>query len=164
MALAVAESCLEFEHRDLHWGNLLINTVPDTTRQVYRLRGQDWNVRSPGLRICLIDFTLSRLIGPHGTVKCSTLDRDDISWLFSQIEEVVNPQVRSSPSFYSNSPLRSGSYRFLLGGCLTSVFSMAPLYPQVRLHMHELIAVRVDVFVGLRCPELSVYHPGYGES
>ena len=94
LALAVAESCLEFEHRDLHWGNILVDTVPDHSSQVYRLRGQDWNVRGAGIKICLIDFTLSRLTGPHGTVKCSDLGTEDMSWLFTQIEEVVSPQVR----------------------------------------------------------------------
>jgi serine/threonine-protein kinase haspin len=97
LALAVAESCLEFEHRDLHWGNLLVKKVPDSTSQVFCLRGQNWNVRSPGIKICLIDFTLSRLLGCNGTVKCSNLATEDMSWLFTQIEEVVNPQVWSRP-------------------------------------------------------------------
>jgi hypothetical protein len=95
--LAVAESCLEFEHRDLHWGNLLVNTVPNSSCQLYRLRGKDWKVRSSGVKLCLIDFTLSRLLGPNGTVKCSDLASEEMEWLFTQIDEVVNPQVRFAP-------------------------------------------------------------------
>lgn len=37
MTLAVAEEACEFEHRDLHWGNLLISR--DGTESIpYRLR------------------------------------------------------------------------------------------------------------------------------
>ena len=40
MTLAVAEEACEFEHRDLHWGNLLISrngteSVPYRLRQVF---------------------------------------------------------------------------------------------------------------------------------
>ena len=115
LALAVAESCLEFEHRDLHWGNLLIQTVPESTSQVYRLRGHDWNVRSTGIKVCLIDFTLSRLIGPHGTGMCSDLAKEDIAWLFSQIEgkEDVSPQV-CTPALLTLHPRCAGLFTFLL--------------------------------------------------
>lgn len=104
LALAVAESCLEFEHRDLHWGNILVDTVPDNSRQVYCLRGQDWNLQGAGIKICLIDFTLSRLTGAHGTVKCADLATEDMSWLFTQVEEVVNPQVCTLQSCSKMSP------------------------------------------------------------
>ena len=93
LALAVAESCLQFEHRDLHWGNLLIKNTSDSASQVYRLRGEDWNVHSQGIKVCLIDFTLSRLIGTDGKRKCSDLAKEEMSWLLSQIDEVRNPQV-----------------------------------------------------------------------
>ncbi len=38
LALAVAEEAVQFEHRDLHWGNLLIRRVPVSRRARFTLR------------------------------------------------------------------------------------------------------------------------------
>lgn len=38
LALAVAEEAVQFEHRDLHWGNLLIRRVPVSRRARFVLR------------------------------------------------------------------------------------------------------------------------------
>ena len=38
LALAVAEEAVQFEHRDLHWGNLLIRRVPVGRRARFTLR------------------------------------------------------------------------------------------------------------------------------
>jgi serine/threonine-protein kinase haspin len=75
MTLAVAEEACEFEHRDLHWGNLLISR--DGTESVpYRLRDVDITVESAGVRVTLIDFTLSRLCTPEGEVAFCDLAAD----------------------------------------------------------------------------------------
>ncbi len=59
-SLAIAEACLQFEHRDLHWGNVL---VKDTDQKVldYGLAGSDIQIDSYGVKVSIIDFTLSRL-------------------------------------------------------------------------------------------------------
>lgn len=60
MSLAIAEMSLEFEHRDLHWGNVLIKPT-DQTAITYILEEETKEVATNGLKVTIIDFTLSRL-------------------------------------------------------------------------------------------------------
>ena len=67
-ALAVAESALQFEHRDLHWGNVLVKRVNEEQEEEisYMLGGEAFSVETCGVRVAIIDFTLSRLFkGNH---------------------------------------------------------------------------------------------------
>ncbi|XP_059438923.1 serine/threonine-protein kinase haspin homolog [Corylus avellana] len=59
-ALAVAEAAYEFEHRDLHWGNILLSRKDSETLK-FTLEGKHMFVRTFGLLISIIDFTLSRI-------------------------------------------------------------------------------------------------------
>ncbi|XP_076296863.1 haspin [Lasioglossum baleicum] len=60
LALAVAEKAVEFEHRDLHWGNILIS--PTTESHVhYKLGKTKIQLVSKGVKVSIIDFTLSRV-------------------------------------------------------------------------------------------------------
>ena len=59
-ALAAAEQELEFEHRDLHWGNVLVRKTKDDHVTVI-IDGEEVSVESHGLHVSIIDFTLSRL-------------------------------------------------------------------------------------------------------
>ena len=63
-SLAVAEDACEFEHRDLHWGNVLIaqDSTPSITYK-FHSTGQQfaYKVDTSGIRVNIIDFTLSRL-------------------------------------------------------------------------------------------------------
>ena len=74
LTLAVAENACDFEHRDLHWGNVLIKreglaeTAPASkksptcpSRLEYTMNDVDISVDTCGVRVTLIDFTLSRL-------------------------------------------------------------------------------------------------------
>ncbi|KAK7379153.1 hypothetical protein VNO80_04606 [Phaseolus coccineus] len=58
--LAVAESAFEFEHRDLHWGNVLVGRSDSEALQ-FTLDGRRMLVKTYGLIISIIDFTLSRI-------------------------------------------------------------------------------------------------------
>jgi serine/threonine-protein kinase haspin len=78
LALAVAERALAFEHRDLHWGNILIaRTPPGAPPPAARLAGADIAVPgAAGLAVTLIDFTLSRLAADGGGVAYCDLNAD----------------------------------------------------------------------------------------
>lgn len=86
VALAVGEAAYEFEHRDLHWfsnstifwctffsnllllhnsdlgyrGNILLSRKDSATLE-FNLEGKSLHVRTFGLWISIIDFTLSRI-------------------------------------------------------------------------------------------------------
>ncbi|XP_077218590.1 protein kinase superfamily protein isoform X2 [Tasmannia lanceolata] len=59
-ALAVAEVACEFEHRDLHWGNILLTRNGAATME-FTLQGRRMLAKTFGLSISIIDFTLSRI-------------------------------------------------------------------------------------------------------
>lgn len=60
LALAAAERALEFEHRDLHWGNVLIANTNQKSLH-YMIDGVDYNVNPRGVFASIIDFSLSRI-------------------------------------------------------------------------------------------------------
>ena len=65
VALAVAEEACGFEHRDLHWGNVLckrdkVDVENDNTRKP-QLNGVDVTLDTYGVTASIIDFTLSRV-------------------------------------------------------------------------------------------------------
>jgi serine/threonine-protein kinase haspin len=49
LGLAVAEEALAFEHRDLHWGNIMLSP-PQDTHITARLNGCNIRVRAEGAR------------------------------------------------------------------------------------------------------------------
>lgn len=59
--MAVAENQLKFEHRDLHWGNILLKNIRSTTKLDYYINGDKLTVDSKGIEVTIIDFTLSRV-------------------------------------------------------------------------------------------------------
>lgn len=61
LALAVAEAEFGFEHRDLHWGNVLLTTVEKNKTVTYKLNGQSYELLTRGVEVAVIDFTLSRI-------------------------------------------------------------------------------------------------------
>jgi serine/threonine-protein kinase haspin len=73
LALAVAEEGLAFEHRDLHWGNVLL--APATSRTTcFTLQGREVEVQTHGALVTLIDFTASRLQLMNGGVAFCDLE------------------------------------------------------------------------------------------
>ncbi|EFN83070.1 Putative serine/threonine-protein kinase haspin-like protein, partial [Harpegnathos saltator] len=61
LALAVAEKAFEFEHRDLHWGNVLISKTEESYIY-YNLDGKKIKFPSNKVKVSIIDYTLSRML------------------------------------------------------------------------------------------------------
>ncbi|XP_009881048.1 PREDICTED: serine/threonine-protein kinase haspin [Charadrius vociferus] len=68
-SLAVAEQELRFEHRDLHWGNVLIKKTA-VKELSYVLNGATHTIPTAGIHVNIIDYTLSRLEKDELTVFC----------------------------------------------------------------------------------------------
>ncbi|XP_036125377.1 serine/threonine-protein kinase haspin [Molossus molossus] len=75
-SLAVAEASLHFEHRDLHWGNVLLKKT--SLKEVhYTLNGKTGTIPTRGLQVSIIDYTLSRLERDGIVVFCDiSMDED----------------------------------------------------------------------------------------
>ncbi|XP_069553603.1 uncharacterized protein haspin [Brachyistius frenatus] len=76
-AMAVAEQELHFEHRDLHWGNVLVKT----TRQKmgsFLLNGTTHGVETKGVLVRIIDYSLSRLEIDDLTVSCDIANDEEL--------------------------------------------------------------------------------------
>ncbi|KAH8380715.1 hypothetical protein KR200_000401, partial [Drosophila serrata] len=60
LSLAIGEEECQFEHRDLHWGNVLIK---DTKKKdiYFKFMNNDLTLPSKGVKISIIDYTLSRI-------------------------------------------------------------------------------------------------------
>ncbi|XP_030150712.1 serine/threonine-protein kinase haspin [Lynx canadensis] len=75
-SLAVAEASLHFEHRDLHWGNVLLKKTSLKELQ-YTLNGNTSTIPTRGLQVNIIDYTLSRLERDGIVVFCDiSMDED----------------------------------------------------------------------------------------
>lgn len=59
LSLAASEKHCKFEHRDLHWGNVLVSTPISLTYSFNK--NLKAIIQSCGVRVTIIDFTLSRL-------------------------------------------------------------------------------------------------------
>ncbi|KAM6940659.1 serine/threonine-protein kinase haspin [Xenentodon cancila] len=68
-ALAVAEQELHFEHRDLHWGNVLVKVTRQKMGSFF-LNGVAHSVETKGVLVRIIDYSLSRLEIDDLTVSC----------------------------------------------------------------------------------------------
>lgn len=75
MTLAVAEQKFEFEHRDLHWGNILIAPTTEKTCE-YRINGKLIKLLTHGVKVTIIDYSLSRMVY-DGAVLYDNLARDE---------------------------------------------------------------------------------------
>ncbi|KAI8911733.1 hypothetical protein EDD86DRAFT_203123 [Gorgonomyces haynaldii] len=59
LALAQGEEQIQFEHRDLHWGNILVENTAKRSI-AYEIMDETVTVKLSGVQVKIIDFTLSR--------------------------------------------------------------------------------------------------------
>eukprot|EP00794_Sanderia_malayensis_P005636 gene5636-6332_t len=76
-ALAVGEKAFRFEHRDLHWGNVLISQSKNKLCR-FQLEGCNLNIPTSGIQVKIIDFTLSRLENDGCVVYCNLSDEPSV--------------------------------------------------------------------------------------
>ncbi|XP_029921060.1 uncharacterized protein haspin isoform X3 [Myripristis murdjan] len=76
-ALAVAEQELHFEHRDLHWGNVLVKTTKQK-RGSFLLNGTAHSLDTRGVLVRIIDYSLSRLEIDGLTVSCDISEDEEL--------------------------------------------------------------------------------------
>ncbi|KAJ8000444.1 hypothetical protein DPEC_G00180190 [Dallia pectoralis] len=76
-ALAVAEQELHFEHRDLHWGNVLVQTTKDKLGS-FLLNGTSHSIETRGVTVRIIDYSLSRLEIDGLTVSCDISEDEEL--------------------------------------------------------------------------------------
>lgn len=76
-SLAVAEASLHFEHRDLHWGNVLLKKT-NLKELRYTLNGKTSTIPTRGLQVNIIDYTLSRLERDGIVVFCDISAEEDL--------------------------------------------------------------------------------------
>ncbi|XP_076867245.1 uncharacterized protein LOC143518570 [Brachyhypopomus gauderio] len=76
-ALAVAEQALCFEHRDLHWGNILVKTTKHKNNE-FILNGSVHSVDTRGVHVNVIDYSLSRLEIDGLTVSCDIANDEEL--------------------------------------------------------------------------------------
>ncbi|OON15201.1 hypothetical protein X801_09000 [Opisthorchis viverrini] len=77
LSLAAAESALQFEHRDLHWHNILVRPTRQWKLR-YRVGGVSYSVFTEGIQVTIIDFTVSRLCHEGNIVYVDMADSPEI--------------------------------------------------------------------------------------
>ncbi|XP_042571969.1 uncharacterized protein haspin [Cyprinus carpio] len=76
-ALAVAEQALCFEHRDLHWGNILVKNIKHKHNE-FILNGRVHSIETRGVHVNIIDYSLSRLEIDGLTVSCDISNDEEL--------------------------------------------------------------------------------------
>ncbi|XP_026580451.1 serine/threonine-protein kinase haspin [Pseudonaja textilis] len=76
-SLAVAEEALRFEHRDLHWGNVLVRKT-SLKEVAVTLNGEVRVLPTHGILVNIIDYTFSRLERDGLTVFCDLSTDEEV--------------------------------------------------------------------------------------
>ncbi|KAJ8774087.1 hypothetical protein K2173_009518 [Erythroxylum novogranatense] len=107
-ALVFAEAAYEFEHQDLHWGNILLSRNECATVQ-FALEGKKIYMKTFELAISIIDFTFSRInIGNNSLV-------DDMLLPCSRSNYIPPPTSNINVIVYNLQTSISNCYQLFLG-------------------------------------------------
>ncbi|CAI8047892.1 Serine/threonine-protein kinase haspin homolog [Geodia barretti] len=80
LSLAIAEEALQFEHRDMHRGNVLVKRTKEEFIY-FRFNNKDYHIKTYGVQATIVDFTLSRVTQKESHC-LSHLDLNNLPWLF----------------------------------------------------------------------------------
>ncbi|KAM6118360.1 serine/threonine-protein kinase haspin [Phoenicopterus ruber ruber] len=123
-SLAVAEQELHFEHRDLHWGNVLVKKT-DVKELNYVLNGATHTIPTAGIHVNIIDYTLSRLEKDGLTVFCDLSTDEELfqgtgDYQFDIYRQMKAENSNSWTDYHPHSNvlwLHYLSHKFLKGMC-----------------------------------------------
>ncbi|KAI5633420.1 haspin like kinase domain-containing protein [Phthorimaea operculella] len=82
--LAVGEESFQFEHRDLHWGNVLIAPT-EQKYATFVLRGRAHRVARRGVAATIIDYSLSRVSLPLARRQAEPSETDEQAALYNDL-------------------------------------------------------------------------------
>ncbi|XP_070591533.1 serine/threonine-protein kinase haspin [Erythrolamprus reginae] len=92
-SLAVAEEALRFEHRDLHWGNVLVRKT-SLKEVAVTLNGKVHVLPTQGILVNIIDYTFSRLERDGLTVFCDLSTDEEVFQGRGDLQFDIYRQIR----------------------------------------------------------------------
>ncbi|XP_054720647.1 serine/threonine-protein kinase haspin-like [Uloborus diversus] len=152
-ALAIAEVAFNFEHRDLHLGNLLLNET-NCPEMRYVLESFNFSVQTVGQQVFVIDFTLSRINvgGVHymslDHCVCDNDEETECDNLWLDHRTVYKVMAEYSSGQWSNyMPVTNVLWlKYILEHVLHSLFRNNPSFRQIatnRSDENQMRAVRL---------------------
>ncbi|CAG9765312.1 unnamed protein product [Ceutorhynchus assimilis] len=147
-AMAVAEEELQFEHRDLHWGNILLTRVPSDDFVTFKLQGREIRIESFGVKVQIIDFTMSRITS-HGVDIYTDLSKDcgiftgsgDYQFEIYQLMQKRNRNEWSHYEPYSNILWLS----YILDKTITALHYKNSCCKQHKKYMNKLKCLNLEI-------------------
>ena len=83
--LAVILQAFQFEHRDMHRGNILVKRT-NQEHIYFRLDGVEYSIKSYGVMATVVDYTFSRI-------------KQGVYYYYPKLQVAMTPGIRGSGNF-----------------------------------------------------------------